>query len=107
MLLSSTRRRSVLEYMMGMLTYRLIKSKRMPKARKKLNYEGKNQGHDHLDMRIGCQSSNTVVMYINFHRQTRERTLSNTVQHAIAHTNEYEYGEPATYQISKLEHRDH
>jgi hypothetical protein len=95
---------------MGMLTVRLIRSKRMLKARKKLNYEGKNRGHDYLDLqplriqcKCGCESdvailSSCILIFIarfeNGHCTTCNCTYG------------YEYGGPATYQITKLEQRD-
>jgi hypothetical protein len=56
---------------MSMLTDRLKRSKRMLKARKKLNYEGKNREHEYLDYPYSHGNQRQawmkryVVMYIN------------------------------------------
>jgi hypothetical protein len=57
MLLSNTKRRSVVELIVDELINRLIRSKRMLKVRKKLNYGGMNRGYDHLGYtsRNSCQ----------------------------------------------------
>ena len=63
MLLSSIRRRYVGPGgYMGKLTDRLIRSKRMPKARKKLSYEGKNRECDYLNHHLSSASVSKVLM---------------------------------------------
>ena len=85
------------------LTDRLIRSKRMPKVRKKRNYEGKIRGHNHheypysleVSVKRGCSDMLSCILIFIARFGNGHCTTCNC-------TYGYEYGGPATYWISDI-----